>query len=82
MNDPITDITLSPYVVHLYNSQLDNMIIYLTGAYDQTASALIDTVKAEKKILLLYLNSMMTEIKKRNGYSEYMRCVIMQNNMC
>lgn len=81
MNDPITNTTLSPYIVYLYNNQLDNMIIYLTNTYDETASALIATLNAEKRISLLQMGTMITEIKKRNSYYHYLKSVIVQNNM-
>ncbi len=81
MNDPITNTTLSPYIVYLYNNQLDNVIMYFTNTYDETASALIATLNAEKKISLLQMSTMITEIKRRNSYYHYLKSVIVQNNM-
>ncbi|MFT3893405.1 MAG: hypothetical protein QM730_17390 [Anaerolineales bacterium] len=81
MNDSSTSITFSPYIVYLYNVRLDNMIIYFTNKYDETASALIASVKEDKTISLLKLDTMMAEIKKHKSYSQYLKNVIMQNNM-
>jgi hypothetical protein len=81
MNNSSTSITLSPYIVYLYNIRLDNMIIYLTNTYDETASALIASVKEDKVISLLQLGTMMTEIKKRKSYPQYLKNLIVQNNM-
>jgi hypothetical protein len=81
MNTSSTSLTLSPYIVYLYNIRLDNMIIYLTNTYDETASALIASVKEDKTISLLQLDTMMTEIKKRKSYPQYLKNVIVQNNM-
>ena len=81
MNNSSTCVSLSPYIVYLYNVRLDNMIIYLTSPCDETASALIASVKQDKTISLVQLDTMMTEIKKLNSYPQCLKKVIAQNNM-